>query len=95
MTEDPRVLTRPSPQVYVLKLAPSGVEIGGCCWVKNAKYWVAKCELLEKTKFRFDNEKNQFAYPQLDVHHYNNDELADLGVLDTNDYPGGPEGNQE
>ncbi len=94
MTADPRVLTKPAPQVYVLKLAPSGVEIGGRCWVNNAKYWVAKCELLEKTKFRFDNEGIQFAYPQLDVHHYKNDESA-VGFLPPQDDPGDPEEIQE
>ncbi len=78
MTADPRILTKPAPQVYVLKLTSNGVEIGGRCWVNNAKYWVAKCELLEKAKFGFDNEKIKFAYPQLDVHHYKNEESAGL-----------------
>ncbi len=70
MTRDARVLAKPAPQVYVLKLSPSSVDIGGRCWVNNAKYWVSKCDLLEKTKFAFDNEGIRFAYPQLDVHHY-------------------------
>ena len=74
MTRDARVLAKPAPQVYVLKLSPSSVDIGGRCWVNNAKYWVAKCDLLEKTKFAFDNEGIRFAYPQLDVHHYKEDE---------------------
>ena len=57
--------------VYVLNLGPGSVDIGGRCWVENKKYWVTKCELLEKTKFSFDNEDILFAYPQLDIHHYN------------------------
>jgi len=73
MIADPRVLAKPSPQVYVLKLAPSGVDIGGRCWVDNTKYWFVKCDLLEKTKFRFDNEGILFAYPQLDIHHHKGD----------------------
>jgi small conductance mechanosensitive channel len=77
MTADPRVLTKPSPQVYVLKLTPDGVEVGGRCWVNNANYWVGKCELLEKTKFRFDNEGIQFAYPQLGVHFYKRGGFSD------------------
>ena len=76
---------------FVLKLAPSGVEIGGRCWVNNAKYWVAKCELLETTKFRFDNEKIKFAYPQLDVHHYKNEESAGL---DAKELPGETQENK-
>ena len=76
MTRDARVLAKPAPQVYVLKLTPSSVDIGGRCWVNNAKYWVSKCDLLEKTKFAFDNEGIRFAYPQLDVHHYERQETG-------------------
>ena len=67
MTEDARVLTKPSPQVYVLELEPNGVRIGGRCWVNNAKYWVTKCEMLEKTKLRFDQEGIRFAGPRINV----------------------------
>ncbi len=75
MTEDARILSKPSPQVYVLALGPRGVEIGGRCWVNNLKYWVTKCELLEKTKLRFDAESIEFAYPQMDINH-----RTDLGI---------------
>jgi small conductance mechanosensitive channel len=68
MTEDARVKTKPGPMVYVLNLAASAVELGGRCWVDNKNYWVARCDLLEKTKLRFDQEGIRFAFPQLDVH---------------------------
>jgi len=68
MTEDARVKTKPGPMVYVLNLAASAVELGGRCWVNNKDYWVARCELLEKTKLRFDQEGIRFAFPQLDLH---------------------------
>jgi len=68
MTEDPRVKTKPGPMVYVLNLASSSVDLGGRCWVDNKDYWVARCDLLEKTKLRFDSEGIQFAFPQLDLH---------------------------
>jgi small conductance mechanosensitive channel len=54
--------------VYVLNLASSSVDLGGRCWVDNKDYWVARCDLLEKTKLRFDSEAIQFAFPQLDLH---------------------------
>ncbi len=69
MTEDARILAKPSPQVYVLELGPHGVKLGGRCWVNNLKYWVTKCELQEKTKLRFDAEKIAFAYPQMNLYH--------------------------
>jgi small conductance mechanosensitive channel len=68
MVEDPRVKTKPGPAVYTLNLADSSVNIGGRCWVKNKDFWVARCDLIEKTKLRFDNEGIQFAFPQLDLH---------------------------
>jgi small conductance mechanosensitive channel len=68
MTEDARVKTKPGPMVYVLNLAASAVELGGRCWVDNKDYWVARCDLLEKTKLRFDQEGIRFAFPQLDLH---------------------------
>lgn len=68
MTEDPRVKTKPGPMVYVLNLTPNCVELGGRCWVDNKDFWVARCDLHEKTKLRFDHEGIRFAYPQLDLH---------------------------
>lgn len=74
MTEDPRVKTKPGPVVYVVNLADSCVELGGRCWVNNEDYWIARCDLLEKVKLRFDCEGIQFAFPQLDLH-INNDRV--------------------
>lgn len=70
MIEDPRVKVKPRPVVYVLNLANSCVELGGRCWVDNLKFWTTRCELIEKTKLRFDQEGITIAFPQLDVHHY-------------------------
>ena len=68
MIADPRVKTKPGPMVYVLELGKNSVDLGGRCWVDNKEYWVAKCDLLEKTKLRFDCEGIKFAFPQLDIH---------------------------
>ena len=69
MIEDPRVKTTPSPQVRVLNLASNWVELGGRCWVDNNDWWVARCDLIEKTKHQFDCEEIQFAFPQLELHY--------------------------
>jgi small conductance mechanosensitive channel len=68
MIEDCRIRAKPGPTVYVLNLAANGVELGGRCWVDNKEYWVARCDLMEKAKLRFDREGIRFAFPQLDVH---------------------------
>lgn len=68
MIEDPRVKAKPGPVVYVTNLSASSVDLGGRCWVENKDYWIARCDLLEKIKLRFDSEGIQFAFPQLDLH---------------------------
>ncbi len=73
MIEDPRVKVTPRPTVYVLNLTNSCVQLGGRCWVDNVKYWTTRCELIEKTKLRFNHEGITIAFPQLDVHHYHGD----------------------
>lgn len=74
MIEDPRVLLNPArPTVYVLNMADNCIKLGGRCWVNNLKYWTTRCELIEKTKLRFDQEGIIIAFPQLDVHHYHGD----------------------
>ena len=78
MIEDPRVKVKPRPVVYVLNMANSCVQLGGRCWVNNVKYWTSKCELIEKTKLRFDKEGIIIAFPQLDVHHYQGDALPEF-----------------
>jgi len=79
MIEDPRVLLKPArPTVYVLNLANGCVQLGGRCWVDNVKYWTTRCELIEKTKLRFNHEGITIAFPQLDVHHYDGDALPEF-----------------
>ncbi len=81
MIEDARILVKPSPQIYVLSLGASGVEIGPRCWVDNTKFWQTKCDLIEKIKYRFDLEGIKFGYPQVDIHHYN-DGISKSGKAD-------------
>lgn len=69
MNEDDRVKTDPVPVVHVLNLASSSVDLQGRCWVDNETYWLTRCELIEKTKLRFDHEGIKFAFPQLELHH--------------------------
>jgi small conductance mechanosensitive channel len=52
--------------------------LGGRCWVNNLKYWTTRCELIEKTKLRFDQEGILIAFPQLDVHHYHGDAFPEF-----------------
>lgn len=70
LAEDPRILDTPAPRVFVLNLAESCIEIAVRPWVNNMDYWIARCDLLEKIKLRFDYEGITIAFPQRDVHLY-------------------------
>ncbi|MFC1825203.1 mechanosensitive ion channel family protein [Thermodesulfobacteriota bacterium] len=78
LIEDPRVKGKPRPIVYVVNLADSCVELSARGWVENLKYWRTKCDLLEKTKLRFDQEGITIAFPQRDVHLYHEDAKESL-----------------
>ena len=81
MVGDPRVKVKPRPAVYVLNMTNSCVELGGRCWVDNLNFWTSRCELIEKTKLRFDQEGITIAFPQVDVHHYHGDSLPEFQIL--------------
>lgn len=69
MVEDPRVLAKPRPVVYLMSLEKGYMELQGRGWVENVKAFVVTRELLEKTKLRFDQEKITLALPQMQVYY--------------------------
>ena len=79
MIEDPRVELTPRAVVYVLSLTKDCVELGARCWVPNLKYWVTKCDLLEKIKLTFDREGIRVAHTQVDIYHHGEGEAPELG----------------
>ncbi len=63
MVADPRVLEKPArPVVYTINLVEGCVMVGARCWVNNAKFWVAKCDLLEKMLMVLDREGVALAF---------------------------------
>ncbi len=82
MIGDARVLNKPSPQVYVLNLTLNGIEVGARCWVDNQNFWLTKCDLTEKIKYRFDQEGIAFACTKLDVHHRNASDVSHSVLTD-------------
>lgn len=65
---DPRILPTPRPLVYVTTLADFSIQLAGRGWARNAKVWIAQCELIEKLKYRLDQEGIQIAFPRTDLH---------------------------
>ena len=78
MIMDPRVKKTPRPVVFTMSMGDSAVNLGARCWVENPKYWLTRCDLIEKVKYRFDEANITIAFPQLDVHHYELPESIDF-----------------
>jgi len=68
VSEDPRVLSNPAPQIAVSELADSSVNFVVRPWVKAEDYWPVYFGLTEKVKLIFDQEGISIPYPQTDVH---------------------------
>jgi small conductance mechanosensitive channel len=68
LAADPRVLSEPAPQIVVLELAESSVQLGVRPFVKASDYWSAQFGLRELIKRRFEEEGITIPFPQRDVH---------------------------
>ncbi|MDF1556209.1 MAG: mechanosensitive ion channel family protein [Deferrisomatales bacterium] len=86
MIEDPRVELTPRAVVYVLSLTKDCVQLGARCWVPNLKYWVTKCDLLEKIKLTFDREGIRIAHAQFDIYHHGEGDAPDLGSSEAEEW---------
>ncbi len=82
MIADPRVKLKPGPVVYVLDTSDGRVKLGGRCWVDNAKYWVARCDLLEKAKYALFHAGIVPARQQVDIHHFKNGYPGPIAGID-------------
>ena len=70
MQADARVLSDPPPQVMVLALADSAVNINMRCWCSSADYWNVLFDLRKRSKEALDEAGVTIPFPQRDVHLY-------------------------
>ena len=68
LAADPRVLSEPAPQIVVLELADSSVQLGVRPFVKASDFWNAQFDLRERIKLRFEEEGITIPFPQRDIH---------------------------
>lgn len=61
-----KVLTEPGPQILVMDLADSSVNIAARPWVASADYWAVRSELLEQIKVALETAGCSIPYPQRD-----------------------------
>ncbi|MDY6951088.1 MAG: mechanosensitive ion channel [Thermodesulfobacteriota bacterium] len=68
ISEDPRILTDPAPQIAVSELADSSVNFVVRPWVKATDYWAVRFDLTRKIKEAFDEGGIEIPFPQQVVH---------------------------
>ncbi|TAF50514.1 MAG: mechanosensitive ion channel family protein, partial [Oscillatoriales cyanobacterium] len=70
LSEDPRVLEQPEPDVGVLELGDSSVNFAVRPWVKTIDYFPVSLSLYEAIKLAFDEAGIEIPFPQRDLHVY-------------------------
>lgn len=68
LRQHPKVLSDPAPQILVMDLADSSVNIAARPWVASDDYWVVRSELLEQIKVSLEAAGCSIPYPQRDFH---------------------------
>jgi len=76
--EDPRILSTPRPAVNVKGWEQGAVILWARGWADNAKSFITKCELKEKTTLRFQNEGIIMAFTRRDLHLFHQNPLPDF-----------------
>lgn len=76
MKADERVLAEPAPEVMVMNLGDSAVELNARGWVSTADFWGARWDLTKRAKEMLEAAGLSIPFPQRDIHHYNHPEPA-------------------
>jgi len=64
MRADDRIIREPSPQIVVVDLGDSSVNLLVRCWTKRADFWAVKCDLTKNIKENFDIQGIEIPFPQ-------------------------------
>lgn len=66
--EDERILKEPAPEVYVDSLGDSSVVLTLRFWARNENFWPARFNVIEQSKYRFDEAGIEIPFPQRVMH---------------------------
>ena len=61
-------LDDPEPQVVLVGLGDSSVNLSVRAWVESGDYFPTSCEIRRRIKMKFDEEGISIPYPQRDIH---------------------------
>ena len=83
VSQHPKVLNDPAPNIRLHELADSSVNFIVRPWVKTTDYWGVYWDVTHEVKQRFDAENIGIPYPQRDVHLHLADDSAKQFVRST------------
>jgi len=73
MQGDDRVQAEPAPQVMVLNLGESSVDLNLRCWTARGDYWQLRFDMTRAVKEALDGAGISIPFPQRVVHQYHHD----------------------
>jgi small-conductance mechanosensitive channel len=68
VSSNPKIATKPEPQIEVVEMAASSVDLVVRPWVRTEDYWDVYFELQKALKTGYDKAGISIPYPQTDVH---------------------------
>lgn len=69
LADEPRLLADPPPQILVLGLQESNVDLGVRCWIATDIFWDVRSDLLTRIKDELETAGIRIPYPQQTVHY--------------------------
>lgn len=81
ISEEPRFLADPAPQVEVMTLNDSSVDFVFRPWVKSEDYWSTRFDTLKKIKIELDKGGIGIPFPQRDIHLFVNDSSEAVDIV--------------
>ncbi|MCK7594310.1 mechanosensitive ion channel family protein [Pseudomarimonas salicorniae] len=68
LNEEPRLLSEPAPQLWVMNLGESSVDLAVRPWVRAEEYWAVRSDLLRDIKMALDGAGIEIPFPQRTMH---------------------------
>ncbi len=68
LRSDPRVHAEPAPEVMVLELADSSVNLNMRCWTNAGDYWALRFDMTKAAKEQVEAAGCSIPFPQREVH---------------------------
>jgi len=71
VTTDKRIASKPAPKIGISEFEDSNITIYARIWCRQADYWDVLFDVNKKVRDSFGKEGIEMAFPQRDVHIYN------------------------